>query len=225
MRAVRRPDALAVGLGQLVQRVETPAAQQLVNGLLLPRAVAGHSALELCNTVAGWGSDGTRDYLESYAHLVALVRSLRLITPSQVRRLTAMAETDPRAAARALGDVRRFRADLYAALTGTLDAESELPRLNRVLTSAAAARSIESTTVRGTRWGFGEVGLRLPLVVLAWQAHQLLDDSGGVLPERVRACPGDGCGWLFVDPRGQRRWCVMSLCGNRAKARRHRQST
>jgi predicted RNA-binding Zn ribbon-like protein len=37
----------------------------------------------------------------------------------------------------------------------------------------------------------------------------------------VRACPGAGCGWLFYDPRGRRRWCVMAVCGNRAKAARH----
>jgi predicted RNA-binding Zn ribbon-like protein len=102
-----------------------------------------------------------------------------------------------------------------------------LPRLNSALTRAAAARHIEATTARGPRWGFGEVGLRLPLLALAWQAHRLLDSDGvaGVGADRVRACPGAGCGWLFLDPRGQRRWCVMSLCGNRAKARRHRQAT
>ncbi|HET7305552.1 MAG TPA: CGNR zinc finger domain-containing protein [Segeticoccus sp.] len=40
------------------------------------------------------------------------------------------------------------------------------------------------------------------------------------------ACPGDDCGWLFLNPGGRRRWCSMSPCGNRAKvaahARRHR---
>jgi predicted RNA-binding Zn ribbon-like protein len=40
-------------------------------------------------------------------------------------------------------------------------------------------------------------------------------------PRVVRACPGRGCGWLFLDRRGRRRWCDMAVCGNRAKARRH----
>ncbi|RSM88630.1 hypothetical protein DMH04_08350 [Kibdelosporangium aridum] len=41
--------------------------------------------------------------------------------------------------------------------------------------------------------------------------------------ERVRAC--GRCGWLFLDSSrgGRRRWCSMSTCGNREKARRHRQ--
>lgn len=43
-------------------------------------------------------------------------------------------------------------------------------------------------------------------------------------PERVRAC--QRCGWLFLDSSrgGRRRWCSMSVCGNREKARRHRRA-
>jgi predicted RNA-binding Zn ribbon-like protein len=37
----------------------------------------------------------------------------------------------------------------------------------------------------------------------------------------VKACPGDSCGWLFLDPRGRRRWCIMATCGNRSKVRAH----
>ncbi len=39
----------------------------------------------------------------------------------------------------------------------------------------------------------------------------------------VRACEGDGCGWLFLDssPGSRRRWCAMEPCGNRIKARSH----
>ncbi|MGW0195699.1 CGNR zinc finger domain-containing protein [Nonomuraea sp. NPDC003201] len=41
--------------------------------------------------------------------------------------------------------------------------------------------------------------------------------------ERIRAC--GRCGWLFLDSSrgGRRRWCSMNICGNREKARRHRQ--
>jgi predicted RNA-binding Zn ribbon-like protein len=34
---------------------------------------------------------------------------------------------------------------------------------------------------------------------------------------RVGCCPGRDCGWVFVN-RGNRRWCIMATCGNRAKA-------
>ena len=47
------------------------------------------------------------------------------------------------------------------------------------------------------------------------------------LPEqraRVRICASDTCSARFFDrsPAGRRRWCSMQVCGNAAKARRHR---
>lgn len=43
--------------------------------------------------------------------------------------------------------------------------------------------------------------------------------------ERLRICANDTCRWVFHDssPAGRRRWCDMRVCGNRAKAARHRQ--
>ncbi len=38
---------------------------------------------------------------------------------------------------------------------------------------------------------------------------------------RVSRCPGSGCGWLFINASGRRRWCSMSACGSREKMRRH----
>jgi len=37
---------------------------------------------------------------------------------------------------------------------------------------------------------------------------------------RVSRCPGRGCGWLFLNTSGRRRWCSMSTCGSRDKMRR-----
>jgi predicted RNA-binding Zn ribbon-like protein len=43
-------------------------------------------------------------------------------------------------------------------------------------------------------------------------------------PERVKECPGEECGWVFLDTskNGTRRWCSMSSCGAREKMRRYR---
>lgn len=40
--------------------------------------------------------------------------------------------------------------------------------------------------------------------------------------DRVRRCAGDDCAWLFLDRsrNGSRRWCDMTVCGNRSKVRR-----
>ena len=59
-----------------------------------------------------------------------------------------------------------------------------------------------------------------PSVPVLWTAGDLL--TGGKL-DKVRRCANPECGWLFLDDSraGKRRWCSMSSCGNRAKARRH----
>jgi predicted RNA-binding Zn ribbon-like protein len=53
-----------------------------------------------------------------------------------------------------------------------------------------------------------------------WSAADLLV---GTRLQRVRQCRNPDCGWLFLDDSksGNRRWCSMSACGNRAKAHRH----
>ena len=40
---------------------------------------------------------------------------------------------------------------------------------------------------------------------------------------RLKMCPGESCGWLFIDEtkNARRKWCSMETCGNRAKAMRH----
>jgi predicted RNA-binding Zn ribbon-like protein len=53
---------------------------------------------------------------------------------------------------------------------------------------------------------------------VAWDALKLLGDPDRLA--RVTRCPGRRCGWLFVNASGRRRWCSMSSCGSREKARR-----
>lgn len=81
--------------------------------------------------------------------------------------------------------------------------------------AAASLRLAPGPPVR--REVSADAGLPAPVYAVAWSASELL-----VSPAlgRVRACPGSSCGWLFLDRAGRRRWCTMSTCGNRSKARR-----
>ena len=56
---------------------------------------------------------------------------------------------------------------------------------------------------------------------VATDAIALLQDPSRL--ERVSRCPGRGCGWLFLNISGRRRWCSMSTCGSREKMRRFHQ--
>lgn len=56
-------------------------------------------------------------------------------------------------------------------------------------------------------------------LVFAIAARAMIDGSFS----KLKACPGDDCGWAFYDhSRNQSgRWCSMAVCGGRAKARSH----
>jgi predicted RNA-binding Zn ribbon-like protein len=103
----------------------------------------------------------------------------------------------------------------------TTPAASDLEALNGLL-AASPAR----TTLRRERNGFSwDVDMRGgtalgQLAPVLWTAGDLL--AGGKL-DKVKRCANPECGWLFLDDSraGKRRWCSMSACGNRAKARRH----
>ena len=84
-----------------------------------------------------------------------------------------------------------------------------------------------ATAPRAATCATGRLGCRRPgasagalLAPVLWSAADLL--VGSQLA-RVRQCANPACGWLFLDnsKSGNRRWCSMSACGNRAKAHRH----
>lgn len=63
---------------------------------------------------------------------------------------------------------------------------------------------------------------RRALGTVALDAAQMLGTD--TQRDRIRICASDTCSARFYDrsPAGARRWCSMRLCGNVAKARRHR---
>jgi predicted RNA-binding Zn ribbon-like protein len=72
----------------------------------------------------------------------------------------------------------------------------------------------------GPRFAATGTGLDRALgVVLAITGRAMLDGTW----RRLKTCPGHDCGWAFYDhSRNQTgRWCSMSVCGGRAKARAH----
>ncbi len=108
-----------------------------------------------------------------------------------------------------------------AATRGKAPAAADLEALNGLL-AASPAR----TTLKRERTGYAwDVDMRGStalgqLAPVLWSAGDLL--TGSKL-DKVKRCANPECGWLFLDDSraGKRRWCSMSSCGNRAKARRH----
>jgi predicted RNA-binding Zn ribbon-like protein len=197
---------------------ELPRYQRAVDGLVLPVAVATHPALDFCNTLTGWHGAPEREYLESYDHLVVWARESGLVDETSATALRNAARRDPEAARRALEQARSLRSALYRACTDAADRKA-WDAVARETRTASAHAVLSPDGAPGRRWSVAtDVGLERPVLEVAREAGDLL----ATLDLRhVRACPGTGCGWLFLDPRGRRRWCTMAVCGNRAKARRH----
>lgn len=192
-------------------------ASQQIGDLTLPQAVAGHPALELCNTLAGWGENAPKDYLTTYHHLVAWAGVLDLLPPTTVRRLRRLATTDLPGADAVLADGLALRADLYEALTSRRPPRAALEALTARMRDAGAAAQL-TWSRGGLAIEPGADDLALPVHAFSTAVRRLVEDG---LADRVIRCPGAGCGWLFLDEGRGRRWCIMALCGNREKARRH----
>lgn len=169
---------------------------------MLPVRVGGHVALDFCNTAAGWGEPERKEYLATFEHLAVWAREAGLVEA---------ASAPPGAADQILGRALRFREALYPVLLERADEDDWSIVAAEIERAAQAARFRAPGT-----WTVSETPDR-PLLVAARAAGELLATARTA----IRACPGHGCGWLFLDPRGRRRWCDMAVCGNRSKARRH----
>ena len=168
--------------------------------------VAGSLCLDFVNTVDPRHGTRREERLPDYAAVLEWARQAGI----EASPLPAAA------ASRAHEDAIALRETLYAIFGAVARGEAPPGDALRRLNDELARRPRQITT------GFAWAPFREDVLAsVVWSAAELL--TNGPL-ERVRECPGDDtCGWLFLDTsrNGSRRWCDMSTCGNRAKARRH----
>jgi predicted RNA-binding Zn ribbon-like protein len=186
----------------------------------------GHLCLDLANTLDERQAAEPRELLTDFRDLLDWGVQSGTIDAGQGRVLRALAAAHPRRAEQALRNARAVRESIYAVFSSVATRvpvpAAALSDLNGAFRQAVRHRSLASrdgafawTWVAGAR-----ASLDQPLWPAVWAAGELLV-SGDLA--RVKQCEGAGCGWLFLDTsrNGSRRWCDMSVCGNRAKARRH----
>jgi predicted RNA-binding Zn ribbon-like protein len=198
-------------------------ASYVVDGLVLPVSVGGHPVLDFCNTRAGWGAPTPKEYLHSYAHLARWAVENGL--------LSEVTSASPARGRSILGRALALRDALYRVLvpgSGVDDSETGDPGEREWAVIDREVRAAGPTLVANpdgptpAAWRLDSQAAQAPLAAIAWAAGAFLTSPAA---GTVGACPGEGCGWVFTDPKGRRRWCSMAWCGNRAKARRHAQRT
>ncbi len=117
-----------------------------------------------------------------------------------------------------------LREAIYRVLSSLLRDEppdaADLDRINRAAAYALAVPQVETGSC-GIRWESTHPA-KSCLAQIARDAVMVIGDSG---LHRLKMCDNRGCRMLFVDqsPANRRRWCAMSICGNREKIRMHRQ--
>lgn len=195
------------------EAVATPSAGQL-------SLLAGRVSLDFANTVSGLETVFETDHLVSVEALTAWLRHVGLILDSPTNRGDLPSEPATLKKALALRDViNRIGTALVKGLGPKPD---DLAALNKAAGNGLGQLQLAAKAD-------GQYGLVVPAAVtpdgiLAWLAVDAIDLMRFSDLSRLRRCEGEDCGWLFLDSSkaGRRRWCDMTVCGNRAKARRHR---
>jgi predicted RNA-binding Zn ribbon-like protein len=185
----------------------------------------GALCLDFANTVDNRPSTAL-ELLRSYGDLVAWAEQSGAVDAAAASELRAEAGRRPGAAESALAGARALREAIYAifsARAGGRDAPAgAVATLNAALAPSLARLRLDARDggAFGWRWSLEDGALDGLLAPIVDSAAELLTSPDLA---RVRECEADNCGWLFIDRsrNRSRRWCDMSVCGNRAKVRRH----
>jgi predicted RNA-binding Zn ribbon-like protein len=169
----------------------------------------GHPALEFTATLAG-RFEHRRERLQQPADLDRWLRQAGLAV-------------SPDSSQEVLAEARELREATYGLLRAARGGRSA-QRENIRLVNAWAARPLPAPQIGPNLQAeiTGSDPARAALTSLARLTAELV--TGPDLA-RVQDCARPGCSLMFIDrsPPGQRRWCSMERCGNRAKIASYRQ--
>ena len=189
--------------------------------------IGGRLSVDFCN-LPSLPAAGSSNSL-SWEELVGFLRAIKIISPERSHELLALTESDPQAAFDLLNRAKRLR-DALRSCFHALAAKDHVSRdwvipINEVL---RVTEGHDELVASGRSWKIEflarEDSLDWLLAAVARSAAELLTEGE---TSRIRLCANPACTLFFYDDSRthRRRWCSMSLCGNRHKvaafARRH----
>ncbi|WP_431278162.1 CGNR zinc finger domain-containing protein [Leifsonia poae] len=131
-------------------------------------------------------------------------------------------EVAPTAGDREFTDARTLREAIGRLARQASRGESLSPDLVDVVNLFAATPDIPPVLAGGARQaGRSSARPHQALGTIARDAVRLFGPAAG---GRIRECSAEDCEYVYLDTSrsGNRRWCSMQRCGNRAKVRAHR---
>jgi predicted RNA-binding Zn ribbon-like protein len=187
----------------------------------------GSLCLDFANTVDERPRPEPRGHLLVYKDLCDWAEQAGVLEPQGARALWRAAEKAPQKARRDLSRAKKLRESLFSVFSNIARGEEPdkkaLDSVNKFISGVLANLVLvpsEDGFVR--RFSGRSDELERPLNAVALSALDLLTSPS---LDRIRLCASERCDWLFLDnsKNRSRRWCDMSVCGNRAKASRHYQ--
>ncbi|MGD8779462.1 MAG: CGNR zinc finger domain-containing protein [Ignavibacteria bacterium] len=197
--------------------------------------VGGQISLDFINSVGGrTRQEGEAplnykiiaDKLGNFADLVDWGNAIGILNESSVKKLNLFTVQNEKAAKKNFQRAIALREVIYKIFINLIE-ENEQSREDIDLLNNECAEAREQQKLffdsNKFKWNFesdaGEPESIIRHIALS-AAELLVSDR----LHRVKECPGDNCGWLFLDTskNGSRQWCDMKDCGNLAKVRRYR---
>jgi len=186
----------------------------------------GALCLDFANTL-GDRPRSTQEHLESYGDFLHFSRQTASIPSGDLKELERLNADCPTCADAAFERILEVREAIYrifsAEVVGVSADVDDIKVLNAALKKAMRQSELRCCDGEfGWHWGGPAQALDRPIWPIVRSAADLL--TSDEVPH-LRECDSDTCSWLFVDRSRtrRRRWCDMSTCGNRAKARRYYQ--
>jgi predicted RNA-binding Zn ribbon-like protein len=178
--------------------------------------VAGHVALDFVNTAEERGHPDASDALGAPADLRLWGQRYGLISAQAAGDDEDRAEFDRAIEAREL-----LYALFLARRAGQPAAEIQVARLTELGAAAYRAGHLQPNDDGRISWSWDRSELATIRHIAVTGAIDLLQAEPSA---RLKQCPGDQCGWFFLDTtkRGNRRWCSMAECGQEAKDEQRR---
>lgn len=179
--------------------------------------LGGAAALDFVNTKSGRDTDLALDHLTSAEALLTWAAHAGLIDAPATE--AASSTVLPRALA-----LREAIYRIFSAIAdGRLPLDADLDHLRDMTASQIAGLRLHRLDDGTFNWSKPGTTMTCEslLTRLALDAIDVLRFSD---LSRLKQCHGHDCGWVFLDTtkNRSRRWCDMAVCGNRAKAKRHR---
>jgi predicted RNA-binding Zn ribbon-like protein len=176
--------------------------------------VAGHVALDFVNTAEERGHPEADEALGAPADLRTWGQRYGLVSAQAAG---DSGDSGDQAEFRRAIEARELLYALFLARrNGQPPTDDQVARLGELGAAAYRAGKLHRHDDGTIGWSWDQTSLASIRHVAVTSAIDLLSAEPTA---RLKQCPGDQCGWFFLDTtkRGNRRWCSMAECGQDAK--------